>query len=507
MSLLETLFPGWALKRAQARYALQNYYEASKPSDYRKRRTDKGSGDAVVKSAGDNLRIQARHLEQNLDIAKGILDVMTANIVGMGVRPEFQLKTKNGELADEVNAQLLRLWGDWIRNPEVTGELDFYSAQRLACRSWIRDGEVFTQIVAGNIRTLNHRSLVPLSIELIESDYVPMELDDKDKGIIQGVQKNKWGQPKNYFVYKEHPGDASSFVSVTDVKSIPADRMIHLKRADRIKQTRGVTDFATILNRLDDIKDIEESERIAARVAAAMTGYIKKGNPDLFNPTLDAGYREMEMEPGMIFDDLLPGEDIGTIVSNRPNNQLIPFRDAQLRAVASGVGASFSSISKNYNGTYSAQRQELVEQYAIYGIYWSQFAEGWVRKIVDRFVELAVMQVEGEYDETTLYDVELSRPALVHIDPFKEATASERLVAAGFMSRSQVIRAHGKNPDETLRQIVKERKEAEEYGIMFSTDAGVAPQPQSDVGADAKKATDSNNSGNEDNQDGANEEN
>jgi capsid protein len=49
------------------------------------------------------------------------------------------------------------------------------------------------------------------------------------------------------------------------------------------------------------------------------------------------------------------------IKSDRPNPNLETFRNGQLRAVAAGSRGSFSSIARNYDGTYSAQRQELVE--------------------------------------------------------------------------------------------------------------------------------------------------
>ncbi len=49
------------------------------------------------------------------------------------------------------------------------------------------------------------------------------------------------------------------------------------------------------------------------------------------------------------------------VKSDRPNPNLETFRNAQLRAVAAGSRLSFSSTARNYNGTYSAQRQELVE--------------------------------------------------------------------------------------------------------------------------------------------------
>lgn len=59
----------------------------------------------------------------------------------------------------------------------------------------------------------------------------------------------------------------------------------------------------------------------------------------------------------MIFDDLAPGEDLGMVESNRPNVHLHEFRNGQLRAVAAGSRGSYSSIARDYNGTYSAQRQ------------------------------------------------------------------------------------------------------------------------------------------------------
>lgn len=67
------------------------------------------------------------------------------------------------------------------------------------------------------------------------------------------------------------------------------------------------------------------------------------------------------IQPCIIYDDLKPGEDIGMVKSDRPNPNLETFRNGQLRAVAAGSRLSFSSTARNYNGTYSAQRQELVE--------------------------------------------------------------------------------------------------------------------------------------------------
>ena len=65
--------------------------------------------------------------------------------------------------------------------------------------------------------------------------------------------------------------------------------------------------FAAVLGRLEDIKDYEESERIAAKVAASMAAFIKKGSQDMYPNEMKDGEmlaRELKFRPGMIFDDL-----------------------------------------------------------------------------------------------------------------------------------------------------------------------------------------------------------
>jgi len=470
---LATFAPRFAIRQLQARRAIYGYYEAAKSSRLHKSRGASGSPDESNRIAADKLRDQARHLEENYDIAKGVLDVLVDNVVGSGIIPEPQVQDADGKLHREFNANLLSLWKDWIRTPEVTQELDYYSAQRLAARSWFRDGELFIQHLMGSVRGLDHGTKVPYSIELVEADYVPSQLEEPSKGIIQGIQKNVWGRPRGYYVYLTHPG-ANEFVLSSKMKRISAENMTHLKTMTRVKQTRGVSVFACVMNRFDDIKEIEESERVAARVAAAMTGFIKKGSPDMYiapsTDNADDDFREMEFNPGMIYDELEVGEEVGTIASNRPNNEVITFRDGMLRAAASGVGTGASSISKNYDGSYSSQRQELVESHVHYGVLWSFFVFKEAMPVWERFVQAAILgrliEVPGDVDLDTLYDADHSRPAMPWIDPQKEMKGVELELAQRIASRSQVIRRRGGNPDEVRKQILEERERDIEDGLM-----------------------------------------
>ncbi len=459
---------------------MRAFYEAASPSRTRKARSDRTSANAENQRSAESLRIQARHLEENLDIATGALDVLVNNVVGAGIQPEPQVKLRNGEPAEDINRELLRLFDDWMYNPEVTWQWDYYSLQRLAARSWFRDGEVFGQRLIGPVALLDHGTVVPYSLELLESDYVPYSIVDAPRGVIQGIELNAWGRPRFYYVYKVHPGDNAAFAS-GETKRVQAERMIHLKMARRLGQLRGVSVFASVIARLDDIKEIDESERVAARVAAAMAAFIKKGTPDLYSPPaaadeLDAQGRPlpraMDIAPGMVFDDLRPGEDIGTFDPKRPNNALIPFRDSQLRSAAGGLGTSYSSLSKNYNGTYSAQRQELVESFVNYRALSRQFSFRFCQPVWDGFVDAALaarLIVPGaDVDMQSIYDASHSAPPMPWIDPLREAEANALDEDRGYTSRSRIIRERGKNPDEINREIRRDQAEKERLGLNLA---------------------------------------
>ncbi|MCN8259692.1 phage portal protein, partial [Escherichia coli] len=149
-----------------------------------------------------------------------------------------------------------------------------------------------------------------------------------------------------------------------ETKEVDAERMLHLKFVRRLHQMRGTSLLSGVLIRLSALKEYEDSELTAARIAAALGMYIRKGDGQSYEPDGNGckeNERELTIQPGIIYDDLKPGEEIGMVKSDRPNPNLETFRNGQLRAVAAGSRLSFSSTARNYNGTYSAQRQELVE--------------------------------------------------------------------------------------------------------------------------------------------------
>lgn len=479
--VISKISPKWALSRARARSALSifNSYDGVKKNRVHTFTRNNASANTENAKAIADLRSLARDFERNFDFASGALDVLVANTVGTGIQPEPQVEIRDSdELAVDFNRELIRLFNDWVNFPEVTGQLDYWSLQRLMARSMFRDGEVFAQKLLGEIPSLDHGSILPYSLEGLEADIVPILTNEAER-IRQGIEVNTWGRPVSYRVFKGHPGD--SVWAGMKTKTVPARFMLHLKMAKRLHQLRGVSVFASVITRFEDIKDIDESERVAARVAAAMSAFIKKGTPDDFIAgTGEDGQpeqRELEMVPGMIFDDLRPGEEIGTINANRPNNALIDFRADQLRSAAAGIGAGFSSIAKKYTGTYSAQRQELVEQYQHYRILTGYLVRRMAQPIWDDFINTVrltgAIAIPNNIDRDTLYNCSHSAPPMPWIDPLKEMGAKAIAEDRQWTSTSAIIRERGENPDQVNREIMRDQAERKRLGLGGSAETEI----------------------------------
>ncbi|KDZ42322.1 phage portal protein, lambda family [Escherichia coli 3-020-07_S4_C2] len=190
--------------------------------------------------------------------------------------------------------------------------------------------------------------------------------------------------------------------------------------------------------------------------------------------------RELTIQPGIIYDDLKPGEEIGMVKSDRPNPNLETFRNGQLRAVAAGSRLSFSSTARNYNGTYSAQRQELVESTDGYLILQDWFIGAVTRPMYRAWLKQAVasgvIRLPRDLDLSSLYTAVYSGPVMPWIDPVKEAEAWKIQIRGGAATESDWVRAGGRNPDDVKRRRKAEIDENRKLDLVFDTD------PASDKG-------------------------
>ena len=158
--------------------------------------------------------------------------------------------------------------------------------------------------------------------------------------------------------------------------------------------------------------------------------------------------------------------------ADRPNPNLAKFRDTQARAFAAGACGSFSSIARNYEGSYSSRRQERIEHDMQIKAKRRVFIEQSVRPKYDAFVKAALLSeslpVPDDLDWETLFDAEHRGPGMTGIDPEREAKSEALQVSAGFKSREQVILTHGDDPTEVFDSILAERERDAKHKLKFS---------------------------------------
>lgn len=464
--------PHAGIRRRAAREILGKY-EAATPSRNRKFYGPQPTQNQTVQSQAKPLLQQVRHLTKNHDLAAGALRTLVNNVAGdAGVGIEPQPRMADGSIHEDYASKLREAYRDWCRKPEVTHQYSMSQLQRAVVRSWLRDGEVFAQFIQGNRPDLNHGTRVPLSLEVFESDLVPFDTDE-NRRIAQGIERNSWGQPTQLHCSRLYPWRLNPVVH-NDTRTIPWERVIHLATREYLHQMRGVSVFANVVTRFEDIKDYEESERVAAKVAAMLCAYIKKGTPEAYNAEeVDDEIRQVGFDAAMIIDDLMPGESIGMIDSKRPNPNLVMFRQGQLKAMAAGIGASYSSIAKDYSGSYSAQRQEMVEQWVNYAALSDEFVGSFLDPVWRRFVVMAdlsgIAKRPKEVTRESMDDALYVAQAMPWIDPLKEALGFDALVSSGFASEVEVIRRRGKNPRDVLQQIKSWRQLCKDEGVAFSS--------------------------------------
>jgi len=481
---IAVISPSWAAGRAQKRNLLAAY-EAATTSRTHRGETENRSGDQAVFAAGKSLRDQARWLDENHDLAIGILDKLEERIVGgKGIMIDPQPRSITGEVNKDFAEEIRKRWSAWSIKPEVTGRFTRQQMERLVVRSWLRDGEIFAQLVKGNVPNFKHLNQSKFSIELLEADFVPIHENNVKEKIKQGIKVNGWGRPIAYQVLYSHPGESTGIRAKT--KLITADNMLHLALIKRLHQLRGVSLLHGIIIRLADLKQYEESERVAARIAAALGFYIKKGTPDMYAAeSSNAAPREIPFSPGMTFDNLQVGEEIGMVESNRPNTHLAEFRNGQLKAMAAGTRGSYSSISRDYDGSYSSQRQELVESFEGYAVLQDEFVAQWSRPVYREWLkmELLNMDVPVDIDQATLFDAVYLAPVMPWIDPKKEADSWKTQIRGGAASETEWIHARGKNPSEVKAQRLNEVEFNKKHGLVTDTD----PANDKNMGADNAK--------------------
>ncbi|WP_445354548.1 hypothetical protein ACJJI5_15540 [Microbulbifer sp. EKSA008] len=140
---------------------------------------------------------------------------------------------------------------------------------------------------------------------------------------------------------------------------------------------------------------------------------------------------------------------------------------------------ALNNVAFRIHGTYSSQRQELVEQWTNYETLSLEFCEEIVEPATRRWMQMGLLadafKVPRDVDPSTLMHVDFITPVMPWINPLHEASADETLLEDVLASPQQTIRRRGKKPDDVVKQTAAWQRKLRENKITTPTKRTVVP--------------------------------
>lgn len=457
---IQWAFPGWAVKRAQARHALSvkalsDGYDAARSTRLRQtRRGRNASADALLAYGElEEMRERARDLVRNDSLGSRIARAFQNNVVGEhGIEPTTKVSARalgiTEAQADEWNGALDDLWDAWAPRAMADGT-SIQAGTSLAMRKIVEDGEA----LALPIMSQQKGRPFEIALQIIEGDRLDNPgLGGKGEGpdrtrLRLGVEIGDEGEPLRYWIADRHPGDIGFGAVAGRLRRIfhayPAvdgdgiRAVYHAYEKLRPGQTRGVPLVHAVMSDAQDLADIMEAEREAQRANACFAGFIKRTDPlgaaaSAPTRTNPDGQRLEEMEPG-IYEYLNPGEDIVFPTVQRPGGTWARFVELLTRRTGASVGLPYEFLQLDFSKTnYSSYRGSAIEAWrGFYSwqtmlvrelLWWVRFElvrEAWLKGMLPAFAGDFMQRKE------LWLRAEWHGPRRESVDPTKDATNAQ----------------------------------------------------------------------------------
>lgn len=491
LTLLERLLPGFAARRARARYRAAAWRHAAGDLDRhvgkrrydaasRSRRTDgwRTSGASAISEVGPALallRDRSRDLVRNNPWAAKAIRVLDSRTIGTGIVPRPTVPKDAPSAARAAAEELRARWRGWAESTEcdAEGRTDFYGMQSQVERCVDEAGEA---LVRRRWRRTSDGLVVPLQLQLLEPDFLDLTKTGVLSGgnrVIQGVEFDKLGRRAAYWLFREHPGNSlHGFYSraTTPSARVPAQDVLHVFRSERIGQVRGVPRGAPCLLKLRDFDEFDDATLYRQKIANMFVGFTHDIDASVAEDSAlekdPQGRRIDDFEPGT-WEDLPPGKEI--TFSDPPDAMgFADYAKVTLRAVAAGYGITYEALTGDLSGVnFSSGRMGWLEM--------ESDIRSWRRKgLVPQLCQgvwswfLDAAELAGATDVRV--PARWTPPRREMLDPLKEIKALREGVRSGFSSLSETIRSLGYEPDDLLGELAEDLELIDSLGIQLDSD-------------------------------------
>ena len=408
------------------------------------------------------LRNRSRYEVSNNSYARGIVLTLANDVIGTG--PRLQMLAESAETNRTIEAEFAR-WAKAVALPDKLRTMRQARAQ---------DGETFA-LLFNNAGLANP---VKLDIRLIEADQVTTpDLSFDKSSAVDGVVLDEFGNPVEYHVLKEHPGDDTSTTG-TQYDRIPAASMIHWFRADRPGQSRGLPDILPALPLFAQLRRYTLAVIAAAESAANIAVLMKTNAPAGGEAAEVEPMTEMEFAPNMaVFTP--EGWEPSQVKAEQPATTYDVFKREILNEIARCLNMPYNIAACNSSGyNYSSGRLDhqtyyksiRVEQAHCEAVVLDRIFAAWLAEAVKVFA-IGTADI-GDAPHQWFWD------GHEHVDPQKEAAAQAQRLASHTTTLASEYARQGKDWETELRQRAKEVALMKKLGLTAAQAAPQAPQAQ-----------------------------
>lgn len=456
------------------------------------------------------MRQRARILYMAAPVAAAAINTNRTSVVGSGLRMRCAIdrdilgispeRCKDWQKHTEAE---FRLWAENKTACDALGINNFYEIQQIALKSWLTSGDVFALFKRYDVsRTIPYS----LRLHLIEADRISTPLDklnvllteglNRENGnkIHDGVEVDSNGRVVAYHICNVYPGEfLLTTAKWTRVEAIGEKtglpNIIQVMETERPDQYRGVSYLAPVIETLLQQRRYTESELTSALVQSFLTAWITTQAPDADEFSLNEtgggppdsvsdDDNDYEMGPGQI-NVLRPGESVVFGEPNIPTAGFETFMKTICRLIGSALELPYDVLLKEFNSSYSASRGALQQAWEMFKMRRSWFVNDFCKPVYETWLAEAVargrIQAPGFFGDPLIRaawsGARWDGPAQAQLDPVKEASANEVLVAHGWKTNEQVTREYyGGNWTENVEQLSREVE-------MFSDAVATFQQP------------------------------
>jgi lambda family phage portal protein len=410
------------------------------------------------------LRNRARYEVANNSYARGIVLTLANDTIGTG--PRLQLLTADAE----ANRRIERAFAAWSKAVNLAEKLRTLRTARA------EDGEGFA------ILTSNPKLPTPvqLDLRLVEADQVcTPDLASLDANAIDGIVFDEAGNPVEYHVLKEHPGDTTRQFFF-DYDRVPAASMIHWFRADRPGQARGVPDIMPALPLFAQLRRFTLAVIAAAETAADFAGILYTDAPAGGESEAAEPFEPIELESRALVT--MPGGwKMSQLQAEQPSTGYAEFKHEILNEIARCLNMPFNVAAGNSSGyNYASGRLDhqtyfkaiRVEQAHLECVVLDRILAAWFDEaaLIPGLLPAGLGSI-ADWPHQWFWD------GHEHVDPAKEASAQATRLANYTTTLAHEYARQGRDWEEALRQRAKELALITALGL---TPAQAEPTPEED---------------------------